>query len=101
MGIFNYVDYKMNCPECFHLITDFQTKDESIVSLCMETVSLNQISRFHGSCNNCGLWINFVLKRPLKITIDDFEMQTGRYRSVEEHRKMQEQNKKHLKDLFG
>ena len=100
MGMFNYVDYQMNCPECSHSITDFQTKDESIVSLCMETVTLNQISRFHGSCDNCGLWINFFLKRPKEVSIDDFEMKTGRYRSVEEHRKMQEQNKKQLKDLF-
>ena len=101
MGMFNRVDYRMSCPECGSIITDFQTKDESIVSLCMETVTLNQISRFHGSCNNCGLWINFFLKRPKEVSIDDFEMQTGRYFSVEEHKQRQKQNREELRELFG
>ena len=101
MGLFNHVDYRMSCPECGSIITDFQTKDESIVSLCMETVSLNKIRCFHGSCDNCGLWINFVLKRPMEVTIDDFEMKTGRYRSAEDHKQTREQQRKDLKELFG
>lgn len=99
MGLFNYVDYKMNCPECGHLIDGFQTKDESIVPLYMKHVTFDQVSRFYSSCGNCGLWIEFALKRPLKTTIDDFEMTTHRYISVEEHNQNKERNKEFWRKL--
>lgn len=39
MGMFDYVNFKMKCPECGTEVASFQTKDLS--------------------CNHCGVWIEF------------------------------------------
>ena len=100
MGMFNWVNYQMNCPECGHLVTGFQTKDESLVSLYLENVEINQIGKFYSECDNCGLWIEFILKRPPNITIDDFEMKTTRFNTKEEWVILQEKNKKATEEFW-
>lgn len=56
MGMFNWVNYKMNCPKCGSEVEGFQSKDGicrcSIVEPC-------EISNFYNSCKKCGAWIEF------------------------------------------
>ena len=102
MGLFNWVNYEMKCPECGHLVTGFQTKDESQIPLYLETVEVNQIlSKFYSECDNCGLWIEFFFKTPPNITIDNFEMKTTRFRTKEEFLVLKEKNKKAMKEFLG
>ena len=101
MGLFNWVNYEMECPECGHLVVGFQTKDESLVTLYLEKVEINQIGKFYSECDECGLWIEFSLKRPPNITIDDFEMKTTRFNTKEEWVILKEKNKEAMKEFWG
>jgi len=56
MGIYNYVDFEVNCTECGTLIKNFQTKDgESSFNI----VKFNEVNNFHSICPNCGSFIEF------------------------------------------
>ena len=57
MGMFNYVDFECECPQCGDTITGFQTKDGNLV---MKTVHPNSVGSFYSSCDNCGRWVDFV-----------------------------------------
>lgn len=73
MGMFDYVRVprRVNCPKCGKRVTGWQSKDAG----CMLTdVSLRDVTNFYTGCDNCGTWIEFNLKRPRKVTLDDFEM---------------------------
>lgn len=73
MGMFDYVKYKMKCPHCGKMITEFQSKDGCC--LCVE-LDFWEVEEFYNSCK-CGTWIEFRLKeefmRP-RHTIDHYEM---------------------------
>ena len=59
MGLYDEVNFEMNCPICGQKVNDFQTKD---VGCCMSTIEIKDlpgVARFYGGCNNCGLWIEF------------------------------------------
>ena len=74
MGMFDYVNFKMPCPECGHEIRDFQSKDGECY---METLELSEVFRFYGSCDKCNLWVEFN-RRPGSVVIGDFDMNVRR-----------------------
>lgn len=64
MGMFDYIDFEMKCPNCGELVDDFQSKD----SACwMDTISPFDVLNFYSSCKKCGTWIEFN-KRDIKST---------------------------------
>ena len=68
MGMFDYVDYEMKCPECGHKVKDFQTKDTSCT---MGTVKPHQTIHFYASCPNekCRAWIDCHTMIPIDVKI--------------------------------
>ncbi len=72
MGIFDYVNYKMDCPKCGKDVGDFQTKD---CGGWFEKVEYWQCDNFYASCDYCNTWIEFTLKREREpIPIEAYEM---------------------------
>ena len=57
MGLFNYVDIKMNCPYCKKKIDGFQTK-EGI--LYCDTVPFWSVDNFYTNCKHCKKWVEYV-----------------------------------------
>ena len=67
MGMFDYVDFEMDCPKCGARVKDFQTKD---LDCLMETVSPRQVSEFYGDCDACGAILYFTRKVPWQIVVE-------------------------------
>jgi len=61
MGMFDYVNFKMSCPECGAAMANFQTKDHRC---CLETVEPDAVHNFYAGCT-CGAWVEFT--RPLPV----------------------------------
>lgn len=75
MGMFDDVNYVMDCPKCKHLIKGFQSKSGPKVLAVLE---FWEVDNFYSSCDNpaCGIWIEFTLKKKCnkKRTIKDYRM---------------------------
>ena len=54
MGMFDYVDYTMDCPQCGKSVSDFQSKDGPCL---MSTLTPLMVTHFYTSCDHCGAWI--------------------------------------------
>lgn len=72
MGIYDHVNYKMDCPMCGKDVGDFQTKD---LGRFFERVEYWECNNFYSSCDYCNTWIEFTLKNPRPpIPIESYEM---------------------------
>lgn len=75
MGMFDYVEYEMSCPNCGETVKGFQTKDgERLLGL----LQIGEVNTFYSYCVNCGLSITFTRKGP-KVLVNDiahFDMKT-------------------------
>lgn len=56
MGMFDEVNFAMDCPECGHRIDGFQTKD---LACRMDTVEPDSLLNFYSACRGCGAWVEF------------------------------------------
>jgi len=71
MGMFDYINIGIECPECKNKVNDFQSKDGPCSLL---TLDLWEIDHCYCLCGNCGSWIDLVLK-PMersKFSIDNY-----------------------------
>ncbi len=55
MGMFDYVNFAMPCPNCGDMLTKFQTKDSECT---MGTVEPDGIGNFYTLCK-CKHWVEF------------------------------------------
>lgn len=62
MGMFDYVNFRMECPGCGALVDGFQTKDRERV---LETVEPDEVSTFYSSCSACSRWVELT-RKPVK-----------------------------------
>ena len=60
MGMFDYVNVEMPCPNCGELHKAFQSKEERCE---LDTIEPDGIGRFYSYCK-CGAWIEFNRPRP-------------------------------------
>lgn len=72
MGIFNYVNFKITCPNCNKEVEDFQTKDFND-SAYFDTVEFWECNNFYSSCDYCKTWIEYNLERAHKRGIEDYK----------------------------
>lgn len=56
MGLFNYINFEMDCPQCGDVVRDFQTKDGYC---CMDMVEIEAVTNFYARCRKCNYWIVF------------------------------------------
>ena len=63
MGMFDYIKYKMPCPECETEISVFQSKDGPCVLADLE---FWEVENFYAICGHCGSWVEFNLPKKRK-----------------------------------
>jgi hypothetical protein len=56
MGMFDYVKFECECPDCGCPVTEFQSKDGECD---MVTLLPEDVKNFYTSCPCCKLWIEF------------------------------------------
>ncbi len=98
MGMYDYVNFKMNCPRCKKDMGEFQTKD----GIClMVELDFFEVRNFYASCENCSTWVEFTLKkRPNReLTIKDYEKRVEKTTKKDDvkHKKMMDE----LRDMFS
>jgi hypothetical protein len=65
MGMFDWVQFEMDCPVCKSKVNSFQTKDGPCHG---ERVSIHSITNWYGECYKCKTWLNCELI-PAKIQV--------------------------------
>lgn len=60
MGMFDNINYEMDCPRCNHKVDNFQSKDGPCL---MESLEFWEVNDFYSHCRNCGNWIEFIIER--------------------------------------
>ena len=75
MGMFDHVDFDMDCPRCGELVNTFQTKYGGCT---LDVVSPGSVLNFYTSCEGCGQWIEFTKpvpqpQPPRKLYLSDLE----------------------------
>ena len=61
MGVFDWVNFKALCPNCGMEVTGWQTKS---TNCSLVTVTPAEAGNWYSSCSECGLWIEYEIKRP-------------------------------------
>jgi len=56
MGLFDYVNVRVNCPICGKPIEDFQSKDGPCY---LSVIDPQYITEFYTSCDHCKTWIQY------------------------------------------
>ena len=64
MGMYDNVNYEMNCPRCGSKIDDFQTKNLGCNLIQIEIQDLPGKAEFYSQCKKCGLWAEFNFDDP-------------------------------------
>ena len=59
MGMFDYVNFECDCPNCCHKIDGFQTKDGPCV---LANLEYWQVRNFYSHCDNCAVRIVYILE---------------------------------------
>lgn len=54
MGMFDYVNVNLKCPNCGEKVGGFQTKDGSCV---LGHLNFNDVMNFYSDCEKCKCWI--------------------------------------------
>jgi len=70
MGMFNWVNLKIKCPNCGEVVSGFQTKDGE---LSCTTVEYERVNDFYSDCEKCGCWIQFT-RKPVGGILKDFDI---------------------------
>ena len=74
MGLYDYVNFEMPCPNCGALLDSFQTKDGLNA---LEKIEPNDVHEFYDLCKECGAFITFSRQRyppvPKPATREDVE----------------------------
>ena len=73
MGIYNLVNFEINCPACSSaLITQFQTKEGDGM---FDIIKFTDVNNFHAICPNCQAFIEFYYSPENKErTIEDYKI---------------------------
>lgn len=72
MGVYNLVDFQINCTNCGTLITQFQTKEGPGI---FEIVKFNEVNNFHAICPGCESFLEFYYSPENKEReIDDYKL---------------------------
>lgn len=70
MGVYDYVEFSCECPNCKAEIKRFQTKDGPRVFAKLTPL---MVSDFYTSCGKCGSWISYNReKEPPPIALPEY-----------------------------
>jgi hypothetical protein len=72
MGIYNLVNFQINCTVCNTLIRQFQTKEGDTM---FTTVEFTEVNNFYAICPYCQSWVEFFYApEGHERTIEDYKM---------------------------
>lgn len=72
MGIYNIVNFQLNCPVCEGLIRQFQTKEGNGI---FDVVAFNEVNNFHAICPSCSSLVEFYYSpENRERTIEDYKV---------------------------
>jgi hypothetical protein len=71
MGMFDYVDYKANCPICNAEITNWQTKE---AQCHMDTIEPWRVTGFHAYCRECNSWLEATVDAEIEYVVKKCEI---------------------------
>ena len=74
MGMFDYVNYEMDCPKCGTKVSEFQSKDGSCILAKLE---FYEVDNFYTFCPECETWIEFTRPRTPANSIEEYKMSVG------------------------
>lgn len=60
MGMFDNVNFEMNCPKCLCKVKGFQSKDSDCT---LDTIDPVAVDTFYSSCPECREWIELSRNR--------------------------------------
>lgn len=70
MGLFDYVKFRMPCPNCGKTVGGFQSKD----GMCaLAELEFWEVDNFYTNCGECDVWIEFTRPRE-KCDISKYKM---------------------------
>lgn len=81
MGMFDWVDIIVKCPQCNTKVSGFQSKDGPCELL---TIPLDRVDHLYTRCNNpdCDLWLDFTRRYPLTDeALPGFDLDTTRFKA--------------------
>lgn len=84
MGMFDYVNYECECPECGGKVSGFQSKDGECL---MDTLETKDVSNFYSSCDECGGWIEFERIPSVNFRMTVTEKEDGERKVIHDHTK--------------
>ena len=61
MGMFDNVNFEMNCPKCWCKVKGFQSKDANCT---LDTIDPVAVDTFYSSCPECCEWIELSRNEP-------------------------------------
>lgn len=72
MGMFDWVKFEIECPNCKTKMDNFQSKDRSCSMFHLE---FWEVDNFYDSCIKCNTWVEYFLKEKLnkERTIKDYK----------------------------
>ena len=77
MGMYDHINFTINCPNCGETLNNFQSKDGSC---CLLTLELTEVNNFYDCCKKCKTWIEF--NRKPAISIKDYDMYIGKENEI-------------------
>ena len=69
--MFDYVDFKIDCPGCGNEVKEFQSKDGNCT---LDILKPHDVNRFYACCFSCGGWIEFERKEQLSSVETIFDL---------------------------
>ena len=71
MGMFDYVNYEVPCPNCGVEISSWQTKDDCC---CLTMLEPWQVKYFYAICGNCKTWIDATVNADIEYIVKSCEV---------------------------
>jgi len=57
MGMFDWINVKINCPNCDKPLGGFQSKDSNCA---LDLIDPDYVVNFYTTCNHCKKWVEFI-----------------------------------------
>jgi phage FluMu protein Com len=101
MGMFDWINFEMECPVCKTKVNGFQSKDGP---QSLEKLSPYDVFNFYSFCPKCKTWIEFTKKYikpegeseiiPLNVILQSFDMKIRKWEEESTKIKKKHKNEK-------
>ncbi len=80
MGMFDEVNFEVDCPKCNEKVIGFQSKSGPCDMLNLQIAEMDDGEHIYSKCKNCGSWLEGTIKDSQRmmlqeVTIRDVEIE--------------------------